>query len=226
MAFCREQKFFFCVNRSDYRKSLPGDFIRIRLKIEQNYRLYLDIFFSAIINDLFITFISRLKVDAKCVYQQWNWITVANYFGTPPADWVHGYLYFEPGAWMWTKGFRRYLHIVKNWSGNFSLNSSRVRALGWPLLGNFSGFFWIFLGGSVGQIIYREYIVFRGSNISCSLAFSERYMGGNCCLCEADEGAQRHALSSKVWTKSILSVVILINISDWSHWSYLTKREM
>ena len=55
---------------SDYRKSLPGDFIRIRLKIEQNYRLYLDIFFSAIINDLFITFISRIKVDAKCVYQQ------------------------------------------------------------------------------------------------------------------------------------------------------------
>ena len=155
---------------SDYRKSLPGDFIRIRLKIEQNYRLYLDIFFSAIINDLFITFISRIKVDAKCVYQQWNWITVANYFGTPPADWVHGYLYFEPGAWIWTKGFRRYLHIVKNWSGNFSLNSSRVRALGWPLLGIFSGFFWFFLGGSVGQIIYREYIVFRGSNISCSLA--------------------------------------------------------
>ena len=155
---------------SDYRKSRPGQFIRIRLKIEQNYRLYLDIFFSAIINDLFITFISRIKVDAKCVYQQWNWITVANYFGTPPADWVHGYLYFEPGAWIWTKGFRRYLHIVKNWSGNFSLNSSRVRALGWPLLGIFSGFFWFFLGGSVGQIIYREYIVFRGSNISCSLA--------------------------------------------------------
>ena len=121
-------------------------------------------------NDLFMTFISRLKVDAKCVYQQWNWITVANYFGTPPADWVHGYLYFEPGAWIWTKGFRRYLHIVKNWSGRFSLNSSRVHALGRPLLGIFSGFFWFFLGGSVGQIIYREYIVFRGSNISCSLA--------------------------------------------------------
>ena len=121
-------------------------------------------------NDLFMTFTSRLKVDAKCVYQQWNWITVANYFGTPPADWVHGYLYFEPGAWIWTKGFRRYLHIVKNWSGNFSLNSSRVRALGWPLLGIFSGFFWFFVGGSVGQIIYRDYMVFRGSNISCSLA--------------------------------------------------------
>ena len=35
---------------------------------------------------------------------------------------------------------------------------------------NFFGIFMIFLGGSVGQIIYREYIVFRGSNISCSLA--------------------------------------------------------
>uniref|UniRef100_UPI003AF7FA57 hypothetical protein n=1 Tax=Thiolapillus sp. TaxID=2017437 RepID=UPI003AF7FA57 len=69
-AFCREQKNVFCVYRSDYRKSFPGDFIRIRLKIEQNYRLFLDIFFSAIMNDLFMTFISRLKVDAKCVYQQ------------------------------------------------------------------------------------------------------------------------------------------------------------
>ena len=35
---------------------------------------------------------------------------------------------------------------------------------------NFFGIFMIFLGGFVGQIIYREYIVFRGSNISCSLA--------------------------------------------------------
>ena len=68
------------------------------------------------------------------------------------------------------KGFRRYLQIVKNWSGIFSLNSSRLRAVGWPLLGIFSGFFWFFWGGSVGQIISREYKVFRGSNISCSLA--------------------------------------------------------
>ena len=38
---------------------------------------------------------------------------------------------------------------------------------------NIFGIFLIFFrggGGSVGQIIYREYIVFRGSNISCSLA--------------------------------------------------------
>ena len=92
------------VQRSDYWKSLPGDFIRICLKIEQNCRLFLDIFSSAIMNDLFMAFTSRLKVDAKSVYQQWNWVTVANYFGTPPADWVHGYLYFEPGAWIWKRG--------------------------------------------------------------------------------------------------------------------------
>ena len=48
----------------------PGQFIRIRLKIEQNCRLFLDIFNSAIMNDLFITFTSRLKVGDKCVYQQ------------------------------------------------------------------------------------------------------------------------------------------------------------
>ena len=39
--------------------------------------------------------------------------------------------------------FQCYLHIVKNLSGIFSLTSSRVRALGWPLLGFFFG---IFLG--------------------------------------------------------------------------------
>ena len=49
-------------------------------------RLFFDIFISTIMNDLFMTFASRLKVDAKCVYQQWNWIAVANYFGTTPAD--------------------------------------------------------------------------------------------------------------------------------------------
>ena len=55
---------------SDYSKTLPGDFIRIRLKTGQNCRLFLDIFVSAIMNDLFMTFTSRLKVDAKGVYQQ------------------------------------------------------------------------------------------------------------------------------------------------------------
>ena len=43
--------------------------IKIRLKIEQNCRLFLDIFISAKMNNLFMTFTSRLKVDVKCVYQ-------------------------------------------------------------------------------------------------------------------------------------------------------------
>ena len=55
---------------SDYRKYLPSQFIKIRLKIEQNCRLFLDIFSSWIMNDLSMTFTSRLKVDAKCIYQQ------------------------------------------------------------------------------------------------------------------------------------------------------------
>ena len=35
---------------------------------------------------------------------------------------------------------------------------------------DFFGIFLIFLRGGCGEIIYREYIVFRSSNISCSLA--------------------------------------------------------
>ena len=46
---------------SDCRKYLPGQFIRIRLKIEQNCRLFFDIL--AVL--LSMTFTSRLKVDAK-----------------------------------------------------------------------------------------------------------------------------------------------------------------
>ena len=63
------KKKMLCVYRSDYRKYLPGQFIRNRLKIEQNCCLFWDIFSSAIMYDLFMTFTSRLKVDAKCVYQ-------------------------------------------------------------------------------------------------------------------------------------------------------------
>ena len=49
---------------------LPGQFIRTCLKIEQNCHLFWDIFSSEIMNDLSMTFTCRLKVDAKCVYQQ------------------------------------------------------------------------------------------------------------------------------------------------------------
>ena len=55
---------------SDYRKHLPGPVLRRRPKIEQNCRLSVDIFSSAIMNDLFTTFTSRPQMDVKCVYQQ------------------------------------------------------------------------------------------------------------------------------------------------------------
>ena len=60
----------FLMLRSDYRKHLPGPFRRIRLKIEKNRRLFLDLFRSAIMNDLTMTFTSRLKMDARCANQQ------------------------------------------------------------------------------------------------------------------------------------------------------------
>ena len=47
-----------------------------------------------------------------------------------------------------------YLHIVEG-KGDFSLNSTRMRALGWPLLGFFSGFFKQFLGGLWGKSLIR-----------------------------------------------------------------------
>ena len=87
-------------HRSDYRKSLPGELIRIRLKIEQNCRLFLDIFSSAIMNDLFVTFTSRLKMDMPNVFisseieSQWRTI-----LGHPQLIECMG-ICFEPGAWI------------------------------------------------------------------------------------------------------------------------------
>ena len=72
------------------------------------------------------------------------------------------------------RGSDVHLHGVKNdYLDFFSLNSFRVLVLGWSLLGFLSGFFLIFVKeGSVAHLIYREYIVFRGSIISCSMASS------------------------------------------------------
>ena len=67
-------------------------------------------------------------------------------------------------------GSNVYQQIVKKWYGNFSLNSARVGALGWPLLGIFFWVFLIFWWGSMGLVIDREYVVYQGSSISCSLA--------------------------------------------------------
>ena len=139
-------------HRSDYRKYLPGQVIRIHLKIEENCHLFLDTFNSVLMNDLTTTLTSRLKMDAKCA-NQWNWIRAATYFGTSPADWVHGCLCFEPGAEIWTKRFRRVSatcdKIIRTFFFKFIQDTC-------PWL----TFAWIFIRGSVGQIIYRKYIVF------------------------------------------------------------------
>ena len=161
-------------------QEIPSGWLdRIRLKIKQNCRLFLDIFVSAIMNDLFMTFTSRLKVDVNVfisseIGSQWPTI-----LGRLPADWVHGYLYCEPGAWIWTNGFRRYLPFVKNWSGkkNLYIQEGYVPLDGLCL--EFFRDFFVFLGESVGQMIYREYIVFRGSNISCSLATTKSETADN-----------------------------------------------
>ena len=51
--------------RSDYRKYLPGQVIIILLKIVKHCHLLLGIFSSAIMNNLVMTFTSRLKMDAR-----------------------------------------------------------------------------------------------------------------------------------------------------------------
>ena len=162
----------------------------IRLKIEQNCRLLWYIFSSAIMNDLSTTFTSRLKLDAKCVYQQWNWITVANYFGTHlpshplPADWAHGLSVF----WAWrmdlNKGvpmlFAYCEKLIWNFFFKFNQGACPWMAFAWNF---FEIFLFKNLWKSVGQIIYREYIVFRGSNISCSLACSIKVLISGAYIC-------------------------------------------
>ena len=110
------------------------------LNDSENCCLFLDIFSSMILNDLALTFPSRLKMDAKCANQQLNWIRVGNYFEIPQANWVHAYLSFEPGTWIWTNRFWCLSAYCEKIYGNFSLNSARIHALGWLLL-FFSGFF-------------------------------------------------------------------------------------
>ena len=113
----------------------------------KNIVTFLDIFSSAIMNDLSVTFTSGLKVDAKCVYQPWNWITVANYFGTPPQlIECMGICILSLAHGSEQRGSDVICEFFRDFSSSF--------------------FFW---GGSVSQIIFREYIVFRGTSISCSL---------------------------------------------------------
>ena len=126
-------------------------------------------------NDLSMTFTSRLKVDAKCVYQQWNGITIANYFGAPPSwlsVWVSVF-------WAWRMDLNKGISMLFAYCEEkklihkfyFKFNQGTC-----PWMVFACNFFGIFLkkknfeGGQWGQIIYREYVVFRGSYISCSQA--------------------------------------------------------
>ena len=60
------------------------------------------------------------------------------------------------------------------WKIFFKFNQGTCRWMAFA--SNFFGIFLIFfLGGSVGQIIHREYIGFCCLNISCSLACTQKY---------------------------------------------------
>ena len=92
-------------HRSDYSKSVGGQFIRTRLKIAKKCGLYLDIF-SCVKMNVFRSFFFRFQARDAC-QMRWpvqNWGRQGKYFGTDDAVWVHGYLRFEPGAWKWNEG--------------------------------------------------------------------------------------------------------------------------
>ena len=108
--------------------------------------------------------------------KEWSLIT-RNQKSCFSHDWIQ---HVNSGIWSWegkscllsqewtqhiNRGSDVYSHIGKKLYENVSLNSARVWALEWPLLGLLFNLFYIFfLGGSVREIIHREYIVFRGSN--------------------------------------------------------------
>ena len=85
------------------RREIPsGSIIRMCLKIDKICRLFWDIFSSEWFDHDFC-----IQAQDGC---QMRWSAVkldqsGKVFGTPPADWVHGYLYFELGTWISTKGF-------------------------------------------------------------------------------------------------------------------------
>ena len=66
------------------QQEIPSESFYTKLsKNRQNCRLCLDTFSSAIMNNFTMTFTSRLKMDANCASQQWNWIRVGTILGHP-----------------------------------------------------------------------------------------------------------------------------------------------
>ena len=87
-------------------------------------------------------------------------IRLVNYFETPPADWVHGYLCFEPGAWKWNESkpcLRANCKILISPMFKFSHSILDWTALSW----NLGGIFWnIFIGPCHLQGFYSESALF------------------------------------------------------------------
>ena len=50
-------------------------------------------------------FAFRLETHVRCTKPMRNWSRRGNYFGTADAVWMHGYLRFHPGTWMWNEEF-------------------------------------------------------------------------------------------------------------------------
>ena len=66
----------FLAQWSDYSKELPGQFIKIRLKIEKRCQFVCNFFFffDVKMHVFFMFFISRLKMHARCVSWARVWV--------------------------------------------------------------------------------------------------------------------------------------------------------
>ena len=130
---------------SDHSKQLPDQVIRIRLNIEKYRHFFVaDIFSNATMNTSTRTFTSRFKMDSKCANQHWNWIREAYYFGTHPADWVHGFVFWAWGM-IWTRGFRRLCAYCEEKKRKivfkFCQGTCPWMAFAWKIFGIFLDFF-------------------------------------------------------------------------------------
>ena len=126
-------------------------------------------------NDLTATSTSRRKMNTNVLISSEIGSEGELLLGHPQLIECMGIMCCEPGACIWTKGSDIYLHIVKKIIRKFFLTVSKDTCPWRAFLGFFSrDFFFFFWGGgwSVGQIIYMECIVFRGSNTSCTRASS------------------------------------------------------
>ena len=93
-----------------------------------------------------------------------------NILGQPMLFMCMGICVLSPAHESEIRGYLVYVLILKNLSRRFCLNSATAYYIGRSYRGILGGFFKHFLEGSVGLIIYRDYIVNRRFFIYCSLA--------------------------------------------------------